>query len=75
VHACVSDLKFMRPEEDRSPSDEHYAEGGETLVALVASDLPDDAALPLVDGAVRQTQSDLEDWPAVAPRRPPWRYL
>ena len=34
---------------------------GEALVALVASDLPDDAALPLVDGAVRQTRSDLED--------------
>ncbi len=51
----------MRPEEDRSPSDELYAEGGEALVALVASDLPDDAALPLVDGAVRQTRSNLED--------------
>jgi len=41
---------------------------GEALVALVASDLPDDVALPLVDGAVRQTRSNLED-PSLASRR------
>ena len=58
----------MRPEEDRSPSDELYAEGGEALVALVVPDLLNNLVLPFADGMERESWSDVED-PARASRR------
>ena len=59
----------MRPEEDRSPSDELYAEGGEALVALVVSDLLNNLVLPFADGMERESWSDVEDPVAREPTR------
>ena len=59
----------MRPEEDRSPSDKLYAEGGEALVALVVPDLLNDLVLPFADGVERESRSDIEDPVAREPTR------
>jgi len=59
----------MRPEEDRSPSDKLYAEGGEALVALVVPDLLNDLVLPFADGVERESRSDVEDPVAREPAR------